>query len=47
VPVDRNQAITALTMTELLHEGYLDGQALLAALRDELSCPDRFCKSLE
>jgi hypothetical protein len=37
VPVDRNQAITALTMTELLHQGYLDGQALLAALRDELS----------
>ena len=37
VPVDRNQAITALTMTELLHQGYLDGHPILAALRDELS----------
>jgi hypothetical protein len=33
---DRNQAITALTITELLEAGYRDDDQLVAALREEL-----------
>jgi hypothetical protein len=32
----RNQAITALTVTELLETGYADDDALVIALREEL-----------
>ncbi len=33
---DRNQAITALTVTELLETGYGEGDPLVIALREEL-----------
>lgn len=36
MPVDGNQAITALTSTELL-DGYPDGNPLVVALRAELT----------
>lgn len=37
VPVDRNQATTALTITELLEDGCPDGHPLVIALRAELT----------
>lgn len=36
-PVDRNHAITALTIIELLEVGYPDGHPLVIALRAELA----------
>ncbi len=38
---DRNQAITALTVTELLESGRDSGDPLVRALRDELRVTDR------
>jgi hypothetical protein len=34
--LDRNQAITAMTITQLLEAGYRDDDQLVAALREEL-----------
>ncbi len=36
-PLDRNQAITALTITELIEHGYPNCHPLVVALRDELA----------
>jgi hypothetical protein len=36
-PVDRNQAITALTIIELLEDGYPGGHPLVVALSAELA----------